>query len=125
MAEGGDKSLEEIMKQVEDLELLAKRKEKLVNQRRQERAEMEAENARIKRQLKYMEEELEWEKETIAEIEKEQCAKAPFSGKGFSLKSPSPAQSSAPEPVSLVHYKPVSVDPGKPSGAIQVRLDGG
>ena len=36
MAEGGDKSLEEIMKQVEDLELLAKRKEKLVNQRRQE-----------------------------------------------------------------------------------------
>ena len=36
MAEGGDKSLEEIMKQVEDLELLAKRKEKLVHQRRQE-----------------------------------------------------------------------------------------
>ena len=36
MAEGGEKSLEEIMKQVEDLELLAKRKEKLVNQRRQE-----------------------------------------------------------------------------------------
>ena len=35
---------------------------------------MEAENARIKRQLKYMEEELEWEKETIAEIEKEQVS---------------------------------------------------
>ena len=36
---------------------------------------MEAENARIKRQLKYMEEELEWEKETIAEIEKEQVSR--------------------------------------------------
>ena len=47
----GEKSVEEMMQEVQLLELQAKRMEKLVNQRRQERADMEAENARIQRQV--------------------------------------------------------------------------
>jgi len=52
MAEGGDKSVKEMMKEVQLLELQAKRMEKLVAQRREERAQMETENARIERQIK-------------------------------------------------------------------------
>ena len=72
MAEGGEESVEAMMMQVEMLlvvvmqvlmltvlwmqvqllELQAQRMESLVAQRRQERAEMEAENARIERQVR-------------------------------------------------------------------------
>ena len=44
---------------------------------------------------------------------------APFSGPGHSLTAPSPAPA-PPTAVSHAHWSPVTVDPGKPSGNIQV-----
>ena len=125
MAEGGDKSVEEMMKEVQLLELQAKRMEKLVAQRRQERADMETENARIQRQIKYMAEMVTENEEAEAEYQRQEAAKAPFSGKGFTLGDPSPSCSttaSAPPVREIVNWVPVKVDPSKPSGNIQVRL---
>ena len=122
MAEADDQSVEDMVKQVQLLELQAKRMEKLVSQRRQERADMEADNARIQRQLRYMEEMAkeneEAEEEYINTQEAEKAKTAPFSGRGFSLTSAAPE----PEPreVSHAHWSPVVVDPEKPSGNIQV-----
>ena len=122
MAEADDQSVEDMVKQVQLLELQAKRMEKLVSQRRQERADMEADNARIQRQLRYMEEMAkeneEAEEEYIKTQEAEKAKTAPFSGRGFSLTSAAPE----PEPreVSHAHWSPVVVDPEKPSGNIQV-----
>jgi len=124
MAEGGDKSVEEMMKEVQLLELQAKRMEKLVAQRREERAQMETENARIERQIKYMAEMVTENEEAEAEHQRQEAAKAPFSGKGFTLGDPSPSSSSstAPPVREIVNWVPVKVDPSKPSGNIQVRL---
>ena len=126
MAEADDQSVEDMVKQVQLLELQAKRMEKLVSQRRQERADMEADNARIQRQLRYMEEMAkeneEAEEEYIKTQEAEKAKTAPFSGRGFSLTSaaPEPAPEPAPREVSHAHWSPVAVDPEKPSGNIQV-----
>ena len=124
MAEGGDKSVEEMMKEVQLLELQAKRMEKLVAQRREERAQMETENARIERQIKYMAEMVTENEEAEAEHQRQEAAKAPFSGKGFTLGDPIPSSSSsrAPPVREIVNWVPVKVDPSKPSGNIQVRL---
>lgn len=122
MAEADDQSVEDMVKQVQLLELQAKRMEKLVSQRRQERADMEADNARIQRQLRYMEEMAkeneEAEEEYIKTQEAEKAKTAPFSGRGFSLTSAAPEL--APREVSHAHWSPVVVDPEKPSGNIQV-----
>ena len=123
MAEADDQSVEEMVKQVQLLELQAKRMEKLVNQRRQERADMEADNARIQRQLRYMEEMAKENEEAEEEYIKTQEAEAktaPFSGRGFSLTSAAPEPAPAPRAVSHAHWSPVVVDPEKPSGNIQV-----
>ena len=114
------------MKQVQLMELQAKRMEKLVAQRRQERADMEAENLRAERQLKYMKEMMKENEEVEEEYKKQQEAKAPFSGKGFTLGAPS-SESSEPQKreVSLAHWTPVTIDPGKKTGNIQVRLVSG
>ena len=129
MAEADDKSVEEMMKEVQLLELQAKRMEKLVNQRRQERADMEADNARIQRQLRYMEEMAreneEAEEEYVKKQEAEKAKTAPFSGRGFSLTAAAPEPTPAPRAVSHAHWSPVVVDSEKPSGNIQVRLAGG
>ena len=124
MAEADDQSVEDMVKQVQLLELQAKRMEKLVNQRRQERADMEADNARIQRQLRYMEEMARENEQAEEEYEKKQAAEkaktAPFSGRGFSLTSAVPEPAPAPRAVSHAHWSPVVVDPEKPSGNIQV-----
>jgi len=123
-----EQSVEEMMKQVQLLELQAKRMEKLVAQRREERADMETENARIQRQLKYMQEMADENDAAEEEYKRQQAAKGPFAGKGFTLGAPSPASptskpsssSSSSAPVRKV--EPVIVDQTKPNGNIQVRL---
>ena len=124
MAEADDQSVEDMVKQVQLLELQAKRMEQLVNQRRQERADMEADNARVQRQLRYMEEMARENEEAEEEYEKKQAVEkaktAPFSGRGFSLTSAAPEPAPAPRAVSHAHWSPVVVDPEKPSGNIQV-----
>ena len=103
MAEADDQSVEDMVKQVQLLELQAKRMEQLVNQRRQERADMEADNARIQRQLRYMEEMAkeneEAEEEYIKTQEAEKAKTAPFSSRGFSLTSAAPEPAPAPRTV--------------------------
>ena len=129
-----------LVMQVQLLELQAQRMESLVAQRRQERAEMEAENARIERQVRrvldvvlsaamlcgqvrYMKEMARENEEAEAEYARKQeellAKHAPFSGPGHSLTAPSPAPA-PPTAVSHAHWSPVTVDPGKPSGNIQV-----
>ena len=127
MAEAGDKSMDDMVKEVQLLELQAKRMEKLVAQRRQERADMEAENLRAERQLKYMRDMLKENEEVEEEYKKQQEAKAPFSGKGFTLGAPSSSsEASAPiREVSHAHWTPVSIDSSKKTGSIQVRLVSG
>ena len=126
MAEQEDKSVEDMMAQVQLLELQAQRMKKLVEQRKQERADMELENVRMERQLKYLAEMAEENKEVEAEYQRQQAAKQPFSGGGFRLGSPTPsvAPVSGDEPP-VRKVSPVSVDPGQPSGNIQVRLGDG
>ena len=121
-----DQSVEDMMAQVQLLELQAKRMQKLVEQRKQERTDMEMENVRIERQLKYLAEMAKENEEVEAEYQREQAAKQPFSGRGFTLGAPSQTVDQVtPETpvrkVDPVSVDPVSVDPNKPSGNIQVR----
>ena len=75
MAEGEDKSVDDMMAQVQLLELQAQRMKKLVEQRKQERADMELENVRMERQLKYLAEMAEENKEVEAEYQRQQAAR--------------------------------------------------
>ena len=60
---------DDMMKEeIEKLEAKTKNMEKLVAQRRQERADLDAENLRMQRKLKYMKEEVEWLNEVEDEI---------------------------------------------------------
>ena len=126
MAEQEEKSVEEMMAQVQLLELQAQRMKKLVEQRKQERADMELENVRMERQLKYLAEMAEENREAEAEHQRQLAAKQPFSGGGIRLGAPSqgPSPALAPEPP-IRQVSPVSVDPSKPAGNIQVRLGDG
>ena len=127
MAEQEEKGVEEMMAQVQLLELQAKRMKKLVEQRKQERADMELENVRMERQLKYLAEMAEENREVEAEYQRQQAAKQPFSGSGMRLGDPSPTtrpETGGPEPP-IRCVAPVSVDPSKPAGNIQVRLGDG
>ena len=71
MAEEEEKSVEEMMAQVQLMELQAKRMQKLVEQRKQERADMEMENVRMERQLKYLAEMAKENEEVEAEYQRE------------------------------------------------------
>ena len=80
---------EEMRKQMEDLQLQQKRMKSLVDQRRQERQEMEKELLRMERMKKHMEEMCK-ENDDVLEAEKKlQESKKPFSGKGHMLGAPS------------------------------------
>ena len=126
MAEEEEKSVEEMMAQVQLMELQAKRMQKLVEQRKQERADMEMENVRMERQLKYLAEMAKENEEVEAEYQREQAAKLPFSGRGFTLGAPSESEAAVQPPVGpLKKVEAVSVDPAKPAGNIQVRLSDG
>merc|ERR1712001_154980 len=123
-----DMADEDMMREeVEKLEAKTKNMEKLVAQRKQERADLDAENARMQRKLKYMTEEMEWLKEVEEEIKQKEEAKKPFSGKGFTVGAPTVTQpTSVSRTVSSVRkVEPVTVDTNKPSGNIQVRLSEG
>ena len=78
--------------------------EALVAQRKEERKEMDLENARMRRQLKYMKEMVEENEEVEAEHQRQLAAKAPFSGTGYSL-----AGDTAPPPL-LADQPPARVD---------------
>ena len=113
--------------EIEKLEAKTKNMEKLVAQRRQERADLDAENLRMQRKLKYMKEEVEWLNEVEEEIKKKEEAKKPFSGKGFTVGAPSTSQPASVSRTltSVRKVEPVTVDANKPSGNIQVRLSEG
>ena len=116
-----DQSVEDMMAQVQLLELQAKRMQKLVEQRKQERTDMEMENVRMERQLKYLAEMAKENEEVEAEYQREQAAKQPFSGRGFTLGAPSQTVDQVTPETPVRKVDPVSVDPNKPSGNIQVR----
>ena len=78
--------------------------EALVAQRKEERKEMDLENARMRRQLKYMKEMVEENEEVEAEHQRQLAAKAPFSGTGYSLTG-----DTAPPPL-LADQPPARVD---------------
>merc|ERR1711936_634268 len=110
-------SVEEMMAQVQLIELQAKRMQKLVEQRKQERADMEMENVRMERQLKYLAEMAKENEEVEAEYQREQAAKLPFSGRGFTLGAPSESEAPVQPPVGpLKKVEAVSVDPAKLPG---------
>ena len=74
-------------------------------------------------QVRYMKEMARENEEAEAEYARKQeellAKHAPFSGPGHSLTAPSPAPA-PPTAVSHAHWSPVTVDPEKPSGNIQV-----
>ena len=76
------------MAQVQLLELQAQRMKKLVEQRKQERADMELENVRMERQLKYLAEMSEENKEVEAEYQRQQAGWRPLIGPEQSRYSP-------------------------------------
>ena len=119
-----DLEAQEIMrKQMEDLQLQQKRMKSLVDQRRQERLDMEKELIRMERMKKHMETMCK-ENEDITQSEKElEESKKPFSGKGFTLGSPlsqpTPPMSSSSRPI-VPAPPPVEINPALPITSIQV-----
>ena len=82
---------EECLRQIELLQLQEKRMKALVAQRREERREMDLENSRMERQLKFMKEMALENEEAEQAWQREQDAKKPFSGSGQMLGAPSSA----------------------------------
>ena len=76
---------EECLRQIELLQLQEKRMKALVAQRREERREMDLENSRMERQLKFMKEMALENEEAEQAWQREQDAKKPFSGSGQML----------------------------------------
>ena len=119
-----DLEAQEIMKkQMEDLQLQQKRMKSLVDQRRQERLDMEKELMRMERMKKHMETMCK-ENEDVAQTEKRlEEAKKPFSGKGFTLGSPlsqpSSLTSTCSRPI-VPPPPPVEINPALPTTNIQV-----
>ena len=115
---------EDMMREIELLQLQEKRMRKLVEQRREERNELERENSRMQRQKKYMEEMVKENEDWEAEFQRQVTDKGPFSGTGHMLGAPTPA--TAPSPRRPLRQVPhVEVDPSKPVGSVQVRLGDG
>ena len=65
-----EQSVEDMMAHVQLLELQAKRMQKLVEQRKQERTDMDMENVRMERQLKYLAEMAKENEEVEAEYQR-------------------------------------------------------
>ena len=86
---------EECLRQIELLQLQEKRMKALVAQRREERREMDLENSRMERQLKFMKEMAVENEEAEEAWQREQDAKKPFSGSGRTLGAPSSSSSAA------------------------------
>ena len=84
---------EECLRQIELLQLQEKRMKALVAQRREERREMDLENSRMERQLKFMKEMAVENEEAEEAWQREQDAKKPFSGSGRTLGAPSSSSS--------------------------------
>merc|ERR1719370_2851435 len=80
---------EECLRQIELLQLQQKRMKALVAQRREERREMDLENSRMERQLKFMKEMAVENEEAEEAWQREQDKKKPFSGSGQMLGAPS------------------------------------
>ena len=115
---------EDMMREIELLQLQEKRMRKLVEQRREERNELERENSRMQRQKKYMEEMVKENEDWEAEFQRQVTDKGPFTGTGHMLGAPTPA--TAPAPRRALRQVPhVEVDPSKPVGSVQVRLGDG
>ena len=114
---------EEMRKQMEDLQLQQKRMKGLVEQRRQERLDMEKELMRMERMKKHMETMCK-ENEDVAKAEKKlEDAKKPFSGQGFTLSGPSssssPLTNACKRPI-VPPPLPVDLNPNLPTTNIQV-----
>ena len=84
---------EECLRQIELLQLQEKRMKALVAQRREERREMDLENSRMERQLKFMKEMAVENEEAEEAWKREQDAKKPFNGSGRTLGAPSSSSS--------------------------------
>ena len=119
-----DPEQEEIMrKQMEDLQLQQKRMKSLVDQRRQERLDMEKELLRMERMKKHMEEMCKENDEVLEAERKLEESKKPFFGKGQMLGAPSlaPSQSSNANSRPIVPAPlPVEINPELPITNIQV-----
>ena len=115
---------EELMrKQMEDLQLQQKRMKSLVDQRRQERLDMEKELLRMERMKKHMEEMCKENDEVLEAERKLEESKKPFFGKGHMLGAPSlaPSQSTNANSRPIVPAPlPVDINPELPITNIQV-----
>ena len=117
------KEEEEMRKQMEDLQLQQKRMKSLVDQRRQERLDMEKELLRMERMKKHMEDMCKENDEVLAAERKLEESKKPFSGKGQMLGAPSsissPPTNLSSRPI-VPAPPPVDVNPDLPTTNIQV-----
>ena len=112
---------EDMLREIQLLQLQEKRMRKLVDQRKEERKELELENSRMQRQKKYMEEMAQENDDAEEEYMRQMAAKGPFAGKGNMLGAPSPAPAAAAGPSRPVRQvQPVVVDTSKPVGNVQV-----
>merc|ERR1712106_937285 len=117
---------EDMLREIQLLQLQEKRMRKLVDQRKEERKELELENSRMQRQKKYMEEMAQENDDAEEEYMRQMVAKGPFAGKGNMLGAPSPAPAAAAGPSRPIRQvQPVAVDTSKPVGNVQVRLGDG
>ena len=113
---------QEMARQIQDLELQKQRMESLVAQRRQERADMEKEVARMERMKKHLEV-MHQENIDVAEVEqKAEQASRPFSGKGFRLGAETAVNTSCTTKAREIipPPPPVNVDTSQPVTNIQV-----
>jgi len=120
-----EEEAKDLLDQVQKLELMERRTRELVEQRKQERATLELECAKMERQKKYLTDMLRENQEVAAREEAIEATKRPFSGKGNVLGDPvSPAPAAPVMP--LPRATPVALDLNQPKGNVQVRLgDGG
>ena len=117
------KEEEAMRKQMEDLQLQQKRMKSLVDQRRQERLDMEKELLRMERMKKHMEEMCKENDEVLEAERKVEESKKPFFGKGQMLGAPSsaPSQSTNANSRPIVPAPPpVDINPELPITNIQV-----
>ena len=117
------KEEEAILKQMEDLQLQQKRMKSLVDQRRQERLDMEKELLRMERMKKHMEEMCKENDEVLEAERKLEESKKPFFGKGQMLGAPSSASSQSTNSFSrpiVPPPPPVDINPELPVTNIQV-----
>ena len=117
---------EDMMREIELLQLQEKRMRKLVDQRKEERKQLELENSRMQRQKKYMVEMAQENVDYEAEYKRQMESKGPFAGVGHMLGAPSPAPPAATLPSRpMRQVKHVVVDTNMAVGNVQVRLGDG